>query len=339
MSARRKFMKNVAMIGAGSYAYLKTGDFGSAVAHADDKRAAEWPKMTYRKLGNTGFDASRLVYGCGAALSRKPNDRLLNMAFDHGVNVYDVGTSRYYGDAERNLAQFALDHRDDIFLISKGMLLVEVDPNAEATPGEAQQAAQSWTMLLEESLRNLRRDHVDAYYVMSANNDSLTRSEEMRRAFEAARDAGKVTHWGLSSHQNADKVLQAAIDTGWYDLAMIAITPAGWYDWENRNILDGTASMHAIRPLLDTAREKGIGLVGMKAGRLLAGRNFLGSGNSKAFDDYYSDRLLSSPLSSFQRSYAYVLENGLDVVNADIQSLDILEENFAAAATSAEHVA
>ena len=41
----------------------------------------------------------------------------------------------------------------------------------------------------------------------------------------------------------------------------------------------------------------------------------------------------------FQRSYAYVLENGLDIVNADMQSCATLQENFAAAATAREYVA
>jgi hypothetical protein len=48
----------------------------------------------------------------------------------------------------------------------------------------------------------------------------------------------------------------------------------------------------------------------------------------------YDDNLKASPLNSFQRAYAYVLEHGLDVVNADMQNFKHLEENIAAAATS-----
>ena len=43
---------------------------------------------------------------------------------------------------------------------------------------------------------------------------------------------------------------------------------------------------------------------------------------------------MDANLSEFQRSYAYVLEHGLDAVNADMQSLAHLRENFVAAATS-----
>jgi hypothetical protein len=43
---------------------------------------------------------------------------------------------------------------------------------------------------------------------------------------------------------------------------------------------------------------------------------------------------MAAKLNEFQRSYAYVLEHGLDAVNADSQSFAILAENFYATATT-----
>ena len=106
------------------------------------------------------------------------------------------------------------------------------------------------------------------------NNPGIVRAEEMYRAFEDAKAAGKVTYLGLSTHENAQGCLEAATETGWYDLAMIAITPAGWYDWNSRKILTGTEDMVHLAPVLEKAREAGIGLVGMKVGRMLAGRRW-----------------------------------------------------------------
>ena len=134
-------------------------------------------------------------------------------------------------------------------------------------------------------------------------------------------------------------MLPAAIDAGIYDLAMIAITPAGWYDWEDKAILKGTKPMTGLQPLLARAREAGIGLIGMKAGRYLAGRKFFGRSNPKAFDEHYDAKLLASDLGAFQRSYAYVLAHGLDAVNADMQSLAHLKENVTAAVTSPRYFA
>jgi hypothetical protein len=160
----------------------------------------------------------------------------------------------------------------------------------------------------------------------------------MHEAFLAAKKAGKVDHWGLSTHQNAQAVLHTAAKTGRYSLAQIAITPAGWYDWADKAILPGSEPMAALRPSLDEAREAGIGLIGMKAGRFLAGRWYSFS-KPAAFDSYYDPKLMSASLSPFQRSYAFVLAHGLDAVNADSQSMAHLRENFVAAATSESYFA
>lgn len=336
---RRSFVEFLAMLGVGSQVLLQTRDVRAAVAAAQESAAQasgeSWPEMTYRTLGRTGFRASRLVYGCGAALSSRPNDHLLNVALEAGVNVFDVGYSGYYGNAERNLAPFAKSHRDQIFLISKAPVNVDADEAVDADV--AKRAARAWSMFLDQSLRELDTEQVDAYYQMAANNPGVIRADEMRRAFEDAKAAGKVRFHGLSTHENAKQVLEAAVEAGWYDLAMIAITPAGWYDWNKREILPGSQDMAHEEPLLKQAREAGIGLVGMKVGRLLAGRRWLGTANTKAFDRYYHQAFLDAPLSDFQRSYAYVLAHGLDVVNADIQDYAILKENFIAAATSEHH--
>jgi aryl-alcohol dehydrogenase-like predicted oxidoreductase len=76
----------------------------------------------------------------------------------------------------------------------------------------------------------------------------------------------------------------------------------------------------------------------MKAARHLAGLPILGWwSHSDAFDEYYGEKLRAADLSPFQRSYAYVLAHGLDVVNADMSTLAHLQENVAAATTSQKY--
>jgi predicted aldo/keto reductase-like oxidoreductase len=318
---------------------LRTGDFKQAVAQAQElgQESQVWPGMSFRKLGRVEFNASRLVFGCGAALSSKPRDELLHAAFDGGVNVFDVGYSAYYDDAEKNLAPFLKQKRDNIFIISKAVVPVDIEFDEKLDVSMAKKAASGWLKLLDGSLSELQVDHVDAYYLMASNNVSVVGNEEIYRAYEKAKAAGKVSHLGLSTHQNAENVLKTAIDTGWYSLAQIAITPGGWYDWIDRTILPESPPMKDLQPLLEKASAAGIGLVGMKAARFLAGRAFLGWGNPNAFDDFYDEDLLQAKLSEFQRSYAYVLAHGLDAVNADMQNMKHLKENFVAAATSHDY--
>jgi aryl-alcohol dehydrogenase-like predicted oxidoreductase len=336
-TTRRRALQLLALLGLGGSEVARAA---SALAAAGERAADVWPEMTYCTLGRTGYRGSRLVFGCGAALMFRGKNELLDEAFAHGVNVFDVGTSEYYRNAEANLAGLAKRHRDRIFLISKGLVGIDIAPGDELTREQRATAARNWTRALERSLADLATEHVDAYYVMAANNVSLIRSEEMHAAFLAAKTAGKVDHWGVSTHQNAQAVLTAAADTGWYSLAQIAITPAGWYDWTDKAILPGSKPMAGLRPTLDKAREAGIGLIGMKAARHLAGAFFgFGPDRPSAFDDHYDEKLLQAPLSSFQRSYAYVLAHGLDAVNADSQSMEHLRENFTAAATSQNYFA
>ena len=121
---------------------------------------------------------------------------------------------------------------------------------------------------------------------------------------------------------------------------MIAICPAGWYDYRKQQLL-GNGTLKDLRPVLDRARDAGIGLVGMKAARPIATEPYGGKYGRvaedsivTAFDKFYDPKLLSAGLSPYQRSYAYVLENGLDVVNADMQNFQHFEENLRAARES-----
>jgi aryl-alcohol dehydrogenase-like predicted oxidoreductase len=336
-TTRRRVLHLLALLGFGGPALARAA---STPSTSSDQGATTWPAMPLRTLGRTGFRGSRLVFGCGAALMRQRRDELLAEAFEHGVNVFDVGTTAYYRDAEANLADFAKQRRDRIFLISKGLVGFDVAPADELTTEQRRTAARNWTAALERSLKDLQTDRVDAYYVMAVNNVSLVRSEEMHDAFLAAKRAGKVAHWGISTHQNARAVLDAMADTGWYALAQIAVTPAGWYDWSAKAIQSDSPPMVTLRPTLDRARAAGIGLIGMKAARHLAGA-WLGFGPDRptAFDAHYDARFMRAPLSPFQRSYAFVLAHGLDAVNADSQSLQHLRENFVAAATSENYFA
>ncbi len=336
LTNRRRFLQYLAMLGVAGRTLLRA-ETSEAAGEATTPAPETWPELPRRTLGRTGFEASRLVFGCGAALSKQPNDALLQTAFDAGINVFDVGSRSFYADAEKNLAPFLKTVRDKVFLISKAKVGIDVAPDDAISKRQAETAAATWLLRLETSLKELQVDHVDAYYLMGSHNPAVVASEEMLAAFDKAKTAGKVRHLGLSTHQNAENVLEAAMKTGQYSLAMVAVTPGGWYDWASRGVLEGSKTMTELQPFFERLRTSGIGLVGMKAGRALAGRRLFGWSNHDAFDAHYDERGMESGFSAFQRSYAFVLEHGLDVVNADMQSLPHLHENVVAAATSAKH--
>jgi hypothetical protein len=308
---------------------------GEALASAEilDRRHEEH-SMTYRKLGRTNFMSSRLVFGCAAALAGGKAVRLLERAFEAGINHFDEAADLDNRGSERNLAPFLKKHRESVWIASKAPVLSYLMPEDTITKEEAKTAAQEWLKLLETSLKDLRIDYIDAYYIKKVNNHRLVLIEELYSAFLKAKAAGKVGYFGLSTHSNAQEVLQAAIKAGWYDVAMIAITPAGWYDFGNKEVVKGTATLVQLAPLLQKARDAGMGIIGMKAARHLSRKSLLGSANTTAFDKHYDNKFLASALNAFQRSYIYVLEHGIDVVNSDMQNFTHLEENIVAASTS-----
>ncbi len=333
---RGKFIKLLTAAAVSGTALLAAAGFKTKAQTRSDKliHRNEQPSMTYRKLGRTDFMSSRLVFGCGAALSGGRNVRLLDRTFEAGINHYDVGAEIAYKGSERGLAPFMNAHRGKIWVASKTPLSIRVKPEESITLEQAKTAAKNWTKQLNSSLINLQTEYVDAYYLMAVENPALISSEEIYKAFLDAKSAGKVGHWGLSTHNNAKKLLEAAIETGWYDLAMIGITPAGWYDWFTKDLAEGTPPLVDLQSLLNQARDAGIGLIGMKTVLYLAHMTSSGKGGPSAFDKVYDENFKKSPLNPFQRSVAYVLEHGLDVVNGDMQNFKHLEENIIAAATS-----
>jgi aryl-alcohol dehydrogenase-like predicted oxidoreductase len=222
-----------------------------------------------------------LVFGGGAALVGGRNSRLLDRAFEAGINHFDVGSDIYYKGSESSLAPFIKENSKNIWIASKAPLSsVRIKAEDPVNVEQAKEAAKFWTKLLNASLKDLQTEYVDAYYLMAVENPVLIASEEIYNAFLQAKSAGKVGFFGLSTHKNAKQILEAAIKTNWYDLIMVGITPAGFFDF------------------------------------------------------VYNKNFKTSSLNPYQRAYVYVLEHGLDVVNADMQNFKHLEENIIAATTS-----
>jgi len=334
---RRTFLKTSAMAAGAAVASANAG--ADTPDDGLDHRNERPDRMQYRKLGKTNFMCSALVFGCGAALAGGKAVRLLERSFEQGINFYDVGYDDYYKGSEKYLAPFLKRHRDDVWVTSKAP--ARIQSGKPLTVEMAKGAASYWLNQMDLSLSRLQVDYVDAYYFMGVSSPELVKSEEMANAFFKAKEAGKVGHLGISTHQNAQECLEAMLEVDYYSIAMIAITPAGWYDYRVQELLEDKGSLKDLKPLLDRARAAGIGLCGMKAARPIALTPYGGKYGKVAddsivfaFDKFYDKKALNSGWSPYQRSYAYNLENGVDVVNSDMQNFRHFEENLVAARDS-----
>ncbi|MCI2422540.1 aldo/keto reductase [Saccharopolyspora sp. K220] len=144
--------------------------------------------MRYRLFGRTGLRVSELVLGTMGFDDARDARRIIDAYADAGGNVLDTASA--YGASETILGT-VVDRRDRFVIGTKYTLSRDVaDPNA------AGNHRKNLVLSLEQSLRRLRTDYIDIYWVHVW--DRRTPLEETMRALDDAVRAGKILHVGVS---------------------------------------------------------------------------------------------------------------------------------------------
>ncbi|MGW0200147.1 aldo/keto reductase [Nonomuraea sp. NPDC003201] len=154
--------------------------------------------MRYRLLGNTGLRVSELFLGAmtfgeqgGVGAPIEECRRMLDLYADAGGNVVDTAIN-YRGGASEAIVGELLEGRRDRFVLSTKYTVSRdgADPNA------AGNHRKNLRLSLETSLRRLRTDYVDIYWVHLW--DRHTPIEETMRGLDEAVRSGKVLYVGIS---------------------------------------------------------------------------------------------------------------------------------------------
>ncbi|TQI94499.1 aryl-alcohol dehydrogenase-like predicted oxidoreductase [Amycolatopsis cihanbeyliensis] len=144
--------------------------------------------MRYRLFGPTGLRVSELALGTMVLDDPREWRRILDTYADAGGNVLDTASA--YGEGESTLGT-VLGRRDRFVIGTKYTLSRDAkDPNA------AGNHRKNLVLSLERSLRRLRTDYIDIYWVHIW--DRHTPVEETMRALDDAVCAGKILHIGIS---------------------------------------------------------------------------------------------------------------------------------------------
>jgi aryl-alcohol dehydrogenase-like predicted oxidoreductase len=211
--------------------------------------------LEQRNLG--ALTVSELGLGCmGMSFAYGPGDdeesiRTIHRALELGVTFLDTADIYGAGRNEELVARAIDGHRDDFVIATKFANRTDADGNrfVDNSPEWIKQA-------IDDSLRRLKIDHVDVYYMHRRDPDVPV--EESVGAMAELVQAGKVRHLGLSE-VNADTLRAAAT------VHPIAALQSEWSLF--------TRGLEA--DIVPTARELGIGLVpysplgrGMLAGAL-----------------------------------------------------------------------
>jgi aryl-alcohol dehydrogenase-like predicted oxidoreductase len=155
--------------------------------------------MRYRLLGQTGLRVSELFLaamtfgdqGAGGGAPSQECRRILDRYADAGGNVVDTAVNYSGGQSETILGELLGGRRDRFVVATKCTMSRDgSDPNAAGSHRK------NLTLSLETSLRQLRTNYIDVYWVHLW--DSHTPVEETMRALDDAVRAGKVLYVGIS---------------------------------------------------------------------------------------------------------------------------------------------
>lgn len=164
-----------------------------------------------RLLGESGLSVASVGFGCMgmswayAESSRddRESERLLNLAADSGVTLFD--TAAVYGDGhnERLVGRALAARHDEIVLATKGGLVVD-DLRTKTMHREGRPAA--LLAQVDASLERLGTERIDLYYLHRV--DPAVPVEDSWAALATAVEAGKIAHLGISE-ASLDEVRRA----------------------------------------------------------------------------------------------------------------------------------
>lgn len=172
--------------------------------------------MEYRQLGNSGLKVPVLAFGTATfggsneffkmwgSTQVDEATRLVEIALDAGVNLFDTADVYSNGMAEEILGQAIKGKRDQLLLATKACFRMEPGPNGLGS------SRHHLLRACEASLRRLQTDYIDLYQLHGF--DATTPVEETLRALEDLVRSGKVRYIGCSNF------------SGWHLMKSLAIS-------------------------------------------------------------------------------------------------------------------
>ncbi|MHC4176745.1 MAG: aldo/keto reductase [Planctomycetota bacterium] len=252
-NTRRDFLKATSAAAAGA----TLGSVGPAhAAPPDTAKILNYnPKMGYRPLGKTGFMISEVSLGGHGGRTVEDRVPVLERAVELGINYVDNNIAdecNLYGEA---MAKSARAKRDRWFVGFASW------PQKITTEYEDQLSAKGMMQSIEQRLKSNSTDVLDMWRPVGATwGEGQTKIATMLmisrktlemvvEVFEMARKQGKVRYLGVSAHN--PKVFRRVLNE--YPQFSVIIFPYLFLTKE----FGGDS-------LLKLAREKGVGVIGLK---------------------------------------------------------------------------
>jgi hypothetical protein len=201
--------------------------------------AAEKP-LPRRKLGKTGQEVSVIGYGAEFIADQGLAEHLLSQ----GVNHIDTAALYQEGNSERLLAPTLAQH-PEVMIATKWLRTIPEDaPKEQFLEG------------FNQSCERMQVKGVDVIYLHDRRTPDSVNCAGAKQAFDELKAAGRVKHFGMSTHLNQPAVVQAGIALGWFDVMLVAYS---------------FLYPQTVGDALQAAADKGIGVLAIKVCKALSG--------------------------------------------------------------------
>lgn len=265
---RRTFIKTL----AGGAAALGSSLAGWPGARETSPGRLPQDVLARRPLGRTGLSVSEISLGS----SPLPDPELLRTIVDRGVNYIDTSHNYENGNAERRIGRLLKDvGRDRVHVATKFHVAPRDTPD-------------SIIASVHGSLRRLDIETIDVLMIHGAETAAVLVDERVLEACDRLKKEGAFRFRGLSCHANQDEVVRKAVDCGLYDMVQV-----GYNVFDIPETEEGAVETYpdylgrsGIRPLIELAHGRGVGVIAMKTLKVGGRRQDLGKYRTGAVSIY-----------------------------------------------------
>ncbi len=279
-----------------------------------------------RPVHPVGLGCMSLSFAYGAPPAAADAHRLLNRALDLGYTHLDTARIYGLGRNETLIGEALAGRRKEFFLVSKTGIFADGDKRRIDCRPETMLAA------LEESLKLLRTDHIDLYYMH--RRDFTVPIEESVGALATAVSAGKIGAIGLSE-MSAETLRRAAAV---HPIAAMQTEYSPWTRQPEIAVLEACRELGttfvAFSPVGRGALAAGVAdpaaFIDNDLRRMMPRFNAENWPANRAWIEAFAGIAAAAGATPAQLSLAWVLSRGDHVVTIPgTSSIAHLEENFA----------